>query len=392
MRPKLSVLWIDDAPTVPFADLAEEVFGIDIHNELNYEDGISWLKANLKSCDAVILDVNCKLHDKAEIPSMDVFCENLDLIKDLCIRDRFIPWFVYTAGDYNGEEHLVHILKGRGNTWSKGSYFKKPIHGEELLKNICDVVCDLDEYKLRAKYADAFSLSDDIKGDLIRILSSLESEEYRDEMLLNQVRLVLDWVMDYCYELGLYPYRREGDSEHGLTDFSQTLCLGPMEKYVPEYIQRALHSLVSISNEGSHRLTINNDVKTGVAPYLTRSLTYELLSVLHWLSEFENNETQNCRRKIDVAIILSERERKDTDTKKASEDLGPNLPYEGIVERDENGYLHCGPYLLNQNCKLPIGTPIIVEKLTSNTDSSTKASYQYYIKFQHRQFDNSSQV
>ena len=66
MRHKLSVLWIDDAPTVPFADLAEEVFGIDIHNELNYADGIFSLKANLKSCDAVILDVNCKLQDNAE--------------------------------------------------------------------------------------------------------------------------------------------------------------------------------------------------------------------------------------------------------------------------------------------------------------------------------------
>ena len=385
MKPKLSVLWIDDAPTVTFADLADGVYGIDIHNELNYADGISWLKANLKSCDAVILDVNCKFQDKAEIPSMDVFCENLDLIKGLCTQDRFIPWFVYTAGDYDGEEHLTHILKGRGNTWARRSYFKKPIHGEELLKNIWDVVCDLDEYKLRAKYADVFSLSDVIKGDLIRILRALESEEYRDEMLLNQVRLVLDWVMDYCYELGLYPYEREGDSEHGLTDFSKTLCLGPMEKYVPEYIQRALHSLVSISNEGSHRLTINNDVKTGVAPYLTRSLTFELLSVLHWLSELENVEVQNSRRKMDVAIILSERERKDTDTKKASESFGPKLPYEGIVERDDNGYLHCGPHLLNQNCKLPLGTPIIVEKLTLNTDSSTKACYQYYVKYQHRQ-------
>jgi hypothetical protein len=382
MKPKLSVLWIDDAPTVTFADLADGVYGIDIHNELNYADGISWLKANLKSCDAVILDVNCKFQDKAEIPSMDVFCENLDLIKGLCTQDRFIPWFVYTAGDYDGEEHLTHILKGRGNTWARRSYFKKPLHGEDLLKNICDVVCDLDEYKLRAKYADAFSLSDDIKGDLIRILRSLENEEYRDEMLLNQVRLVLDWVMDYCYELGLYPYEREGDSGHGLTDFSKTLCLGQMEKYVPEYIQRALHSLVCISNEGSHRLTINNDVKTGVAPYLTRSLTYELLSVLHWLSEFENNEIQNFRRKTGVAIILSERERKDTDTKRAPEGVESELNYEGIVEKDDNGYLHCGPYLLNQNCKLAIGTPIIVERLTLNTDNCTKAYYEYYVKFQ----------
>ena len=109
MKPKLSVLWIDDAPTVSFEDLAE-FFDIDIHNELNYSDGISWLRANLKSCDAVILDVNCKCQNNAEIPSMDVFCENLDLIKELCNEDHFIPWFVYSAGDYDGEEHLTHIL------------------------------------------------------------------------------------------------------------------------------------------------------------------------------------------------------------------------------------------------------------------------------------------
>lgn len=382
MKPKLSVLWIDDAPTVSFEDLADEVFDIDIHNELNYSDGISWLRANLKSCDAVILDVNCKFQNNAEIPSMDVFCENLDLIKELCNEDHFIPWFVYSAGDYDGEEHLTHILKGRGNTWSKKSFYKKPINGEELLKNICDVVCDSDEYRLRMKYADAFSLSDNIKGDLMRILKSLENEEYRDEMILNQVRLVLDWTMDYCYELGLYPYEREGDSEHGLTDFSKTLCMGEMDKYVPEYIQRAVHSLVSISNEGSHRLTTNDHVKTGLAPYLTRSLTFELLSVLHWLSEFENTETQNCRRRTNVAMILAEREKRKGDTRNVSESIEPKMPYEGRVQRDEQGYLHCGPYLLNSNCKLPLDTPIIVDRVVANTDNSTKEIYKYYVKHQ----------
>lgn len=388
MKPKLSVLWIDDAPTVSFADLADEVYGIDIHNELSYADGISWLKANLKSCDAVILDVNSKFQDKAEIPSMDVFCENLDLIKNLCSKDRFIPWFVYTAGDYNGEEHLIHILKGRGNTWSGKSYYKKPIHGEELLKNISDVVCASEEYKLRLKYADVFSISDDIKGDLMRILNSLENEVYRNEMLLNQVRLVLDWIMDYCYDLGLYPYEREDDTEHGLTDFSKTLCRGEMEKYVPEYIQRAVHSLVSISNEGSHRLTTNNHVKMGKAPYLTRSLTFELLSVLYWLSEFENTESQNYRRKTDVATILSEREvRKGNDIITTSDSKEPKVPYEGVVERDEKGYLHCGPYLLNQSCKHQVGTKIVVDRLVHNTDNSTKDIYQFYVKFQHRLYD-----
>lgn len=390
MKPKLSVLWIDDAPTVTFADLAEEVYGIDIHNELNYADGIAWLKANLKSCDAVILDVNCKFQNSSEIPSMDVFCENLDVIKELCNKDRFIPWFVYSAGDYNGEEHLTHILKGRGNNWSRNSYFKKPVHGEDLLRNICDVVCDLDEYKLRIKYADVFSISDDIKGDLIRILKSLENEEYRDEIILNQVRLVLDWIMDYCYKLGLYPYEREGDSEHGLTDFSKTLCLGEMEKYVPEYIQRAVHSLVSISNEGSHRLTTNNHVKIGKAPYLTRSMTFELLSIIYWLSEFENVEIQNTRRRTDVATILAEREiRKDNDTKRAPEDKTlQELPYEGIVEKDEKGYLHCGPFILNQNCKLLLGTRIIVDIAVPNTDISTKNIYKFYVKHQQRLSDN----
>lgn len=135
-------------------------------------------------------------------------------------------------------------------------------------------------------------------------------------------------------------------------------------------------------------LTTNNHVKMGKAPYLTRSLTFELLSVLYWLSEFENTESQNYRRKTDVATILSEREvRKGNDIITTSDSKEPKVPYEGVVERDEKGYLHCGPYLLNQNCKHQVGTKIVVDRLVHNTDNSTKDIYQFYVKFQHRLYD-----
>ena len=91
MGSKFNVLWIDDQPSTVLGDYALAAYGINIYPVENYTDGIKWLSENLNKCDAVILDVNCK-HSKAEeIPSMKVFTNNLDQIKELCKVKRFIP-------------------------------------------------------------------------------------------------------------------------------------------------------------------------------------------------------------------------------------------------------------------------------------------------------------
>ena len=60
------------------------------------------------------------------------------------------------------------------------------------------------------------------------------------------------------------------------------LCQPYMETIIPIYIQRAIHTCVAVTNPGSHRTKTDSDVKDGKAPYLIRSLIYNMLDILYW--------------------------------------------------------------------------------------------------------------
>ena len=83
-----------------------------------------------------------------------------------------------------------------------------------------------------------------------------------------------------------------------------------MTGIVPVYIQRSFHSAVTVSNEGSHRLRIDQDTKDGVAPYLIRSTVFELLNILIWLKTLSTEKEEiNERRRQTQAILETMRTR-----------------------------------------------------------------------------------
>lgn len=360
------ILWIDDQPSTAFMDLAyEDPYNIDIQHECCYSDGIKWLSENLNSCDAVILDVNCKDAHITDIPSMTVFRDNLDTVKRLCHGSRFIPWFVYTGGGYEGSESLKYAISGNQG-WSTEQYYNKPTQQHELLKNIIQAIENSSETGLRIKYNKIFSLSDDIRSDLVGILNTLETEDYANVNTPNQIRQLLDWVMDYCYEMGLSLVKREGSK---ISECSSFLGRPELLKYIPLYVQRALHSLVRITNEGSHRLTIREQIKNGTAPYLTRSLIYELLNVLHWLTSVSTDEFDVVLRQADIQKL----------TEEASKDpeIAEESSYEGIIEQDHNGNLYCKQHVLLPKFANIIGKKIRITKSETNT-SRTKKQYPFF--------------
>ena len=378
MGSKFNVLWIDDQPSTVLGDYALAAYGINIYPIENYTDGIKWLRENLNKCDAVILDVNCK-HSKAEeIPSMKVFTNNLDQIKELCKGKRFIPWFVYTGGGYDGEAALEYAISGNSG-WSKELFYKKPIHRDKLLQNVVEAINLSTETGLREKYSNIFSLSDEIRGDLLGILAVLEKEDYTNTSVFNQVRLVMDWAMEYCYNLGLLQVERTGSN---LSECSKFLGQSQLKEIIPVYIQRAIHTLVDISNEGSHRLIINEHVESGRAPYLIRSLIYELLNLLSWLKSLTNDPFDNARRELKVRELLQE----NTQTSQSTDnDAVENINYDGIVTVDDKGNYYSGNYVFpyrdsdgNVNSYL-VGKRVHIFTIKKNTNSRHKQLYKYFV-------------
>ena len=65
---------------------------------------------------------------------------------------------------------------------------------------------------------------------------------------------------------------------------------GILNDYIPVYIQRNLFSLVTLANEGSHRLITDQAVKNGIAPFLVTSTIFELMNVLMWTLQLPRDQ------------------------------------------------------------------------------------------------------
>ena len=60
------------------------------------------------------------------------------------------------------------------------------------------------------------------------------------------------------------------------------MCYRSLQAKVPAYIQRNIHSVVEITQTGSHRTKTDQDIRSGAAPYLVCSTINVLLNIILW--------------------------------------------------------------------------------------------------------------
>ena len=350
-------------PREEFVNEAYE-YGIDIITASCNEEAIVRLKSPDQIWDAIILDANSKLsRDPNEAPSLESLQEIISYLNTLP-SDRFIPWFVYTGGGYEGYQVLDSFIP-RKRDWDDRRYYNKPKDRYDLFNNLKKAADDCESTRLRHKYADVceFYASDDI----MPLLNILEGVETNDVSVFNRIRKILDWIMTFLNVKGVLPVKFEGSN---LSDCSRFLGRKEMSEFVPVYVQRSLHSCIDISNEGSHRLTVDEIVRNGNAPYLIRSSIYELLNILHWCSSIPNDESDLNEIKDKISAIYKE------SLPTSEETLSP--VYEGIVEQDEYRNYHCGECLLNFRDMAPDdrGKHIRIYSTSENKNERTRALYK----------------
>ena len=314
---KYNVLWIDDNPSEEFMNCAFDDYDLNIINKLCYDDGIEWLKTHQDECWAVIMDVNCKIkNSNSENASIQAFVECHRTVEKLC-SDPFIPWFVYTAGDYDGVEGLKMAISDADRWWDDRKYYDKPDDWDTLLKNIKVVIKRLPAYEVISKYKDVFSSFPNISDRLLKILVILEDGDTRNTDVYNVIRKSL--------EEGVIPYL----SEHGLLpkDVKQINQVGRILRkisevepiLVPKFISFGWSAMTEITQNGSHaknrkhqddstNLVIDELTRTGKMPYLIRSTVYTLLNFMHWASLLPQTpeEIDNLRKKIQDFNIPTE--------------------------------------------------------------------------------------
>lgn len=296
---KYKVLWIDDVPNEEFIIEAES-YNLEIEQCLCYNDGIAWLRKNRKYCSAVILDVNCKVtKDSNEAPNTDAYTNGHIPVIQLCSDGVQIPWFVYTAGDYDGVSSLNFSIPN--NYWlSERKYFNKPADRKELLESIRNNVYDSDFRQIKYEdYKDIFSAFKEHSKQMERLLKliyqGIHKNQNTDASLLNEARKLLEWMVVYMREQGLLP-----EYVSTLSNACYFLAKVSEKDYnlVPKYISYGFSMCADATQNGSHNsnndttdsnLIVDSLVTQGEVPYLIKSIVFELLNLLSWLKTLPTN-------------------------------------------------------------------------------------------------------
>lgn len=283
---KIKVLWIDDEPNDDFMNEAFEE-GLNIENVICVEDGITKLKDPEKSFDAIILDGNCRIkHDMDELPSLNAL---RDAIAQLLEMRTNIPWFVYTAANYEGKDALKYMIKER--SYDDRPFYVKSADRYVMYEHIKTAVANMPSAIVKKKYADVLKIYS--SSELMQLLIDFEQCNLsRNSNVPNMVRKILEWIMATLNEKGMLPVLFTG------TNLSEcSVCLSMMRGFIPTYIQRSVHHCEELSNEGSHGGSdTNKRIKQGKAPYLNMSLVVDLLNIIHWYGTI-TDDVENLRKR-----------------------------------------------------------------------------------------------
>ena len=291
------ILWIDDNKSQEFIDVASEIYGLDIIHRYSYTSGIEWLKENKDICFAVILDVNCKVDDNSDRTSMDAFISGHKKVLELC-KNPLIPWFVYTAGDFEGLEYLAKCLLSERRNWDLGrKYYNKPADRKDLLKKVKEAVEHREFYDVLKKYEDVLShYHNDMLKRLTRILIAIETNGTDNVSIMTDIRKLQEDTILYLIEHGLFPNTIKTLNEAYW--FLGEICKKD-ELLVPKFISYGFRASVEATQNGSHssnlssrdgrdNLVVDKLLSANKLPYLIRNTVYEMLNFLNWASQLAN--------------------------------------------------------------------------------------------------------
>ncbi len=259
----IKVLWMNNGDNAlqKYVNLGRE-YNIDITTCNSMNDFKCRLHDPLESWDAMMLNMEVKT------TSYDEKASSIGLINAIPYIKEGIPCFIVTA-----ENQIDKIAKFFLETHKKELYFLNN-ETETLFEHIRIEVSK----SLERRYAKLCDFCGE--KELKKILPLIDRADIRtDTTIPNRCRQLLEWVKDS----NIFESELKGLS---LNDFSRHMGNAIN---LPEYVKRSLHACVSISNQGSHFTDTTKMISGGDAPYLTKSLIYDLLNILDWCASQNGN-------------------------------------------------------------------------------------------------------
>ena len=301
---KYKILWIDDKwdELESFKDVCElPKHGMEIVPCKYSVDGMRLFEQYLEEWSGVILDAKVLMDKDSKLDQLKGLAYSLRKIHELTHVRKF-PYYIFTgqpdtaSGTTFAEEHSEH-------------YYEKDHDEDRLIEDIKRNADALVDMQIVHKYQTIFDTWSQSRHDLLRILKAFNNEDWQNNSVLNDIRKIIDDVVILLYNKGYCSVEPNGSN---LAQCSRALCEGYMEELIPIYVQRSIHSLVAITNPGSHRTTTDSDVAVGNAPYLIRSLIFEMLNVLYWCNNIPSEERDLIFAKIESARIKYEQKKRNT--------------------------------------------------------------------------------
>lgn len=288
MRKNYNVLWFDDEfQTLDIINEKAMLADINLVGFSNAEDGLKELRNNINNYDAVIVDgIFYKSNNiqNAQV-TQNAMAEVATELKKLESKKK-LPWYILS-----GQTSFTRQKNDFADFFSNNKVYDK-LSDVDLddLWNTLKIEADSQlETQIRHKYGDIFELcTEKYIGEsnfdkILRLSIALEGNDNNNPTYFNEIRKIMESVFLYCKNKGLFP-----DDCTEMNARSTFLGKKEMQNYVPVYIQRNIHSVVQIAQEGSHRLSIDKDVTDGKCPYLLKSTVFELLNILLWYKDFSD--------------------------------------------------------------------------------------------------------
>lgn len=285
---KYKVLWIDDQwqKMISFKEVCElPENGFEMVCSTNSEDGMKIFEDHLDEWSGVILDAKVFVSSKSEVDRLKGMQNSIERINELRSR-REVPYYIFTGQpDLISSSYFAEQYEGR--------FFEKDRDEGKLIATIKQNADNLYNTQIIHKHQAVFDCWPERKKELLDILSALENESWQDTSLLNDIRKMMEDVMEKLCKCGYctIKFRRTN-----LGECSAMLGKPDVSEIIPVYIQRDIHLCVAVTNEGSHRATIDSYISNNLAPYLIRSLIYSMLDILYWCRDLPDPKLREVTR------------------------------------------------------------------------------------------------
>jgi hypothetical protein len=296
------VLWIDDEHEGEISALHRTAkdFGVKLFPYKSMNGGCSELEKNYALYDAILLDA--KFFENEEDASGSEDTKWVHRTKDRILQlPKKFEFFVltgqaktYASEEFNNAFPLV-FEKGKSND------------EDELFNSLVLAASKQVDTQIRHQYQRVFNVCTEkyigeyAGQDLLTIIKNKEENDI--EHHFTTIRKIMEDVFTAFNKFQLLPREfvtrnvslnpsskfLSGKSQSENTDSRLKKYQHKVETHLPDQIANYFRNILSATQPGAHRSTLDDFVKKQKTPYLFNSILYQLLDVIVWFKEYVDN-------------------------------------------------------------------------------------------------------